>query len=55
MGIPSLIHVIGACIRTSLNSSYQITALIYKTKQKRTLITPFRGMLGFIPFPKAIK
>ena len=29
--------------------------LIYQVKQKRTLIShPFRGVLGLIPFPKAI-
>ena len=29
---------------------------MYKAKQKRTLIShPFRGVLGFIPFPKDIE
>ena len=32
-----------------------ITAFIYQAKHKRTLIShSFRGVLGLIPFPKAI-
>ena len=43
------------CENRPLDSSLYITAFIYKTKQKRTLISdPVRGLLGFISFPKAI-
>ena len=39
----------------NLDSSWYITTFIYQTKQKCALISyPFRGLLWFIPFPKAI-
>ena len=39
----------------NLDSSLYITVFIYWTKQKRTLILhPFRGLLVFIPFLKAL-